>query len=410
MQPQKEQTNATPTSDPISTSGACSDSKPATPARSGQLPNTHFKKPPLHNQDEFGPLGKGLMALSMTHVSPTKLNAHADSASSEQQSSASTTVASPMRDVTVRPNRGSHAPAVSSSQAGSILSPDATMQHAASSSGAPPKRNIYPELIEDNDDPHSWTVSSQPMYSNADRGSCVAQTSEHGGAAWQQNGDVSSESYSSHEVYAHQYGEQGGTAQQRSNAAWVPSMQSMPHGYAGQHYQYSQSFTVGQVSSVRQDSDQQLPATQPILSGQGSRAPFRASQFHPLGTTPLHDGQLIQQPQQQHMQQVQHVSNGFGHNSSQPYAQQQGDALMAIPAWRLMGTSPLQDGNVFYNGTAAEQPISSAAQPLTYASMAVKSWSTQVKNPLVSHRTSHHDGAQVMIRHEHVMNLLLSQY
>lgn len=419
LQPQPHSPD-TVTATPRTTSGACSSStsKATTPAAESNLLNSELKGVPLPDQGDLGPLGKSLMALSMTHISPSKTRAQVLTDSNGMSHSSGTTRLS--QDVGVTPHRTSPAAVASSSAiSGAAVSGDAT-SHAVNA--APPKRNYYPEMIVEDEQAYSWAEASQSHHSNADTnvaaGSRLQQTADTAASVLAPGEAMGNASYSAQEVYAHQYALHATTASQHS------------HSIAFQHTQQQQQQQqhspepswYSQGSDPRPGSFQQSGlalATQGTQARQGAPTQPYASHFHLLGTTPLHDGQ--------HGQQLQHQSNSCNHNADPHYppegtppqdtpmgqpaylhqsygqqAVQQTDAFRPVPAWRLAGTSPLHDGYGFGATEAAAIGLHNggAVQPLTYAGMAVKSWSTQAKRaPVLPHRASNFDDSQAGYYH-----------
>lgn len=397
--------------------GSSSDSRTILPSAAQQLPSVTPGNIVSTDEQDLGPLGKSLMALSMTHISPSRVNA-------AQSANLSNSIATQqLQSVNAQPRADATVNAAAIPEVPSTAQAIAPAQLVAPISTASPKRNYYPELVVDNDDPHSWAVTQQSAQSNAGVGLGVQPTPDSPAEALQQVGDVGSQSYSAAEIYGHQYG----MPQQHHTASLHAMQPGHIHGHG--HGHYSQSILAGQHAN---NLAVELHGSQ---AGQGILEQGHVPRVHLHGTTPLHDGQFNkgQQQQSQQMQQGSHVLD-YNHSyvqmqhaqqiaqqetqhaqrppqhaqrppqpAQQPvqhalnpmqHVQQQGDLPAVIPAWRLLGTSPLQHGNAGNNASADEQHFSNVVQPLTYAGMAVQSWSAQVNRTPSAYRTSHNNDSQ----------------
>ena len=414
LQPQPHSPD-TDTASPRSTSGACSSStsKATTPAAESNLLSSELKGVPLPDQGDLGPLGKSLMALSMTHISPSQTRAQVLTDSNGMSHSGGTTRLS--QDVGVTPHRTSPAAVASSSAISGAAVSSAAASHAVNA--APPKRNFYPEMIVEDEQAYSWAEASQSHHSNAAdtvvaAGSRLQQTADTAASVLAPGEAMGNASYSAQEVYTHQYALHATTASQHSHS--IDPQQTQQQQQQQQHSPEPSWYSQG--SDPRPGNFQQSGlalATQGTQARQGVPTQPYASHFHLLGTTPLHDGQ--------HGQQLQYQSDGCDYNAGPQYPQwgtpqdplvgqpaylyqsygqqamQQTDIFRPVPAWRLAGTSPLHDGYGFSatEATAIGLHSGGAVQPLTYAGMAVKSWSTQAKRPpVLPHRASNFDDSQ----------------
>ena len=450
----------------------------------------------MPDQADLGPLGQSLLALSMTHISPSRL----------QMAAAAHTGGHSRANVAI-----STADSASSHTAGQIgqLSAAADTCVGSPEDAASVKRNYYPEEIMDEPSlqethhhhsthdlfhRHHHHDGNQAAECDAAATAVVSRHGSHqspslaaASTAAQGRDEVDNASYSPHEIFAHQYAVHTSTSGQHEQAYLGVPYPAVP--YSAVPYP-----AVSPQRPSQQNGPHQMPPIQGT-SGQGyfhqgsQQQPYIPS-FHLLGTTPLHDGQnprlsqhsLSQDPtaltspaplHSQHssfsspphsspqpaqhqplqyshqfgsaptfppqqffaQQSVQHSSLSVSglpdathphtpqHNSfsTQPHpsrqAEQHSNQSVKVPAWRLLGTSPLRDSwaavqadvatqqhtssNLNHDrisnpgGTAAEEHMGSMTHPLTYASLAVQSWSTRAGPPEGPHRPFSSGMAQV---------------
>ena len=154
-----------------------------------------------------------------------------------------------------------------------------------------------------------------------------------------------------------------------------PPRQAVPQASSGQPYQVPSWRLLG--TSPLHEGQQGIQGHHP---GQGSQRQPQGIQQQPqgiqqqplvpqwrlLGTSPLHEGHM--QSESRPTANDQSWGQGIGQGSQQqPYRAD----------WHLLGTSPMLDG-VDYSTSTSQSSFSqgrgSLAQPLTYASMAIGSW------------------------------------
>ena len=367
---------------PRSTSDPCSsdDSKAVSLSTAGN--QSIVEGVPLPDQADLGPLGKSLMALSMTHISPSR-----QQAPTHHSTNSSSSVTRLSRDVA--PSAVDSLAAIPGSEASSSAAAHAAAPQGAAANAVPARRNFYPEEIVDNDPPHSWAASHQSAHS------CSGDVMPHGFRLQQasdglaSDGDVGNASYSAREVYAHQYRISPDPVDYLQHKLAAQSMQQQQQQHIGKSSHCNQSFSAGQGSFHQSGQFAAMQADQGAL-----QQPFMPN-FHIMGTTPLHDGQQKQHP----LQQTQGF-NALDYSPHQTYGHhvRQPDAFIPVPAWRLMGTSPLHDGHHANDHAALDQHIDSGERGLTYADMAVKSWSSQARQPSVPYRNAHYNDHQARPR------------
>ncbi|DBB00214.1 hypothetical protein WJX77_002597 [Trebouxia sp. C0004] len=315
----------------------------------------------LPHADGLGPLGQSFMTLAMTHITPSKpdlaeslddhkyLKLPADGqGTSEIPRSLPSALAQTLHS-------------------GAVTEPTQPVQSQ--------KCNFYPEEASDDEVelPAQATQSSStgPLPVMPIEFRCQQPDAEPAAASasacTQDNG-----SYSSQEVYhaystrqsegsshALPYRAHRGQGQDCEQQAQVPQWRLMGTSPLHDGQQHARGQHQGRGS-------EELPQSQ----GQGRVQQPQVPQWRLMGTSPLHEGQRHSQEQPQAQLQVPRQDAGQG-------KQQQASK----PDWHLMGTAPLHDAysvSVSAPRTSlsfSHQNKGSVVRPLTYASMAVGSWS-----------------------------------
>lgn len=329
-------------------------------------PQKHKGKPepaldPALTVEGLGPLGNSFMTLAMTHITPSK----PDSAETLDDHTYLKLAAG-----TENPRAMPTAPP-----------PGQTLDQASHSAPAPAvqlqRRNFYPEEASDDEEVkmppqhHLLAVdapSTMPMEFRCQQPAAEAGATEAASCC------VDNASYSSQEVY-HAYSTRQADGSQSGYVAHRGQAQAQGQGHE-QQPQVPQWRLLG-TSPLHegQQSVQGQCEGQAQGQWQGREQQPQVPQWRLLGTSPLHEGQRQNQEQPQVCPPAQ--SQGpQGQGRGQGYQQQP-----QRPDWHLMGISPLHDGCTGVDCGAnaslsfSNQNRDSAVRPLTYASMAVGSWS-----------------------------------
>ena len=316
--------------------------------------------------DGLGPLGHSFMNLAMTHITSRK----------------------PDLAASLGDHRYLKLPPEVEGIEGTAQSPravpSAPAQSLAAISGSPPipsapsqKRNFYPEEASDDEEvqapcvhQHGLSAASVAVMPIEFICQPPPDTDSMSGATCNED----NESYSCQEVY-HAYstresdGSQPGVHPLQIGAY---SAQGQVQGQGNEQQPQVPQWQLMGTSPLREGYQQgqydRQECQQAQGQGQGRKQQPQVPLWHLLGTSPLHEGQRQSQAQPQAV-----VSQGQGRGEG--YQQQP-----LRPDWHLMGTSPLHDAYLVSDvGCNASQSRGSTARPLTYASMAVGSWSDKAK-------------------------------
>lgn len=329
--------------------------------------------------DGLGPLGHSFMTLAMTHITPS------------QPDSAETLDDHKYLKLASQPH--------SSSERSGPSAPASTLDPVAAAASVPhvqpQRRNFYPEEASDEEAdlpshhqdsvamslpamPMEFRCQQTPAESNAGPSSTAAATCT-----------LDDGSYSAQEVY-HTY------SARQSDGSQYGYNHSVPYGAHRDQQQgqgYEQQPQVPQwrllgtspLHEGQQHMQGQISGQQPQGPVQGREQQPQVPQWRLLGTNPLHEGQRQSQVEPQAHSWVQGQGSEQGYQQ-QPQAQQQGyEHEVQRPDWHLMGSPPLHTG---YSGndsvshtshSFSSQGKGSPVRPLTYASMAVGSWSDKAK-------------------------------
>ena len=333
----------------------------------------------LPRDDGLGPLGQSFMTLAMTHITPSKADL-AESLDDHKYLK----LAADAQGTSEMPRSLPSAPA-QTLHSGAATEPVQPVQ--------PQKCNFYPEEASDEDVEmpaqanHPSTTELLPVMPMEFR---CQQPNAESAAASASACNLDNGSYSSHEVYhaystrqsdgsghALPYGAYKGQGQGCEQQPQVPQWRLM--GTSPLHD--GQQHTRGQHEG--QGSEQQ-----PQSQGQGRDQQPQVPQWRLMGTSPLHEGQRQSQEQPQAHFQVPWQGAGQGiQQQAQAYPQGQGKQQQAPrPDWYLMGTAPLHDAYSVTDSAPhtsmsfSHQSKGSWVRPLTYASMAVGSWSDKAKH------------------------------
>lgn len=333
------------------------------------------------------------MNLAMSHISPSKasiaskaLDDHAYLKLGTSREGTAGTSDSPVAPSTAPRQMHSPSPGQPSS---SVVTP------------APQRRNFYPEEASDDESDvlsqHSRRASAAGESGSALPAEFRCQPPSNANAT--PSGDTV-DSYTSQEVY-HAYRMRGDNGHQ-IRASSVP--------------QYGAYSTHAKLPAQGQDLQPQVPAwrlmgTSPLLEGQQHAQEEQRQQQHQqqmsqheqqqgytqhpqvpqwqlLGTSPLHEAQMQQlgQPQAQQVhagQQYQPSRQGYAPQAQVQGTLQQGHQLSKRAEWQtFMGGPADHMPNGFGSSTSHSFTSSgrgSAERPLSYASLAVGSWSDGVK-------------------------------
>lgn len=327
--------------------------------------------------DGLGPLGQSFMTLAMTHINPSKpdlaeslddhkyLKLAADAQGTSEIS----------RSLPSAPAQTLHS--------GAATEPTRPVQ--------PQKRNFYPEEASDEEvelpAQATQSYSTEPLPVMPIQFRCQqpnAESAASASACTLDNG-----SYSSQEVY-HAY----------STRQSDGSSHALPYGaHRGQGQGCEQQPQVPQwrlmgtsplhdgQQHVRGQHERQGSEQQPQSQGQGRDQQPQVPQWRLMGTSPLHEGQRQSQELPQTQFQVPQQGAGQGiQQQAQAYPHGQGKQQQpSRPDWHLMGTAPLHDSFPVTDSAPrtslsfSQQNKGSVVQPLTYASIAVGSWSDKAK-------------------------------
>ena len=332
----------------------------------------------LPRDDGLGPLGQSFMTLAMTHITLSKPDL-AKSLDDHKYLK----LAADAQGTSEMPRSLPSAPA-QTLHCGAATEPVQPVQ--------PQKCNFYPEEASDEEvemsgqATHSSSIEDLPVMPIEFR---CQQPNAESAAASASACTVDNGSYSSQEVYhtystrqSHgsvhtlSYGAHRGQGQGCEQQPQVPQWRLMGTSPLQDGQQHARGQPEGQGSEQ-----------QPQSRGQGREQQPQVPQWHLLGTSPLHEGQRQSQEQPQAHFQVPWQGAGQGiQQQAQAYPQGQGKQQQASrPDWHLMGTAPLHDA---YSVTDSAPHTSlsfshhnkgSVVRPLTYASMAVGSWSDKAK-------------------------------
>ncbi len=333
----------------------------------------------LPRDDGLGPLGQSFMTLAMTHITPSKPDL-AESLDDHKYLK----LAADAQGTSEIPRSMPSAPA-QTLHSGAAIEPVQPVQ--------PQKCNFYPEEASDEvvempaqsssaeplpvmpmefrcQQPHAESAAASASACTLDNGSYSSQEVYHAYSTRQSDGSGHALSYGAHR----------GQGQGREQQPQVPQWRLM--GTSPLHD--GQQHALGQHEG--QGSEQQ-----PQSIGQGRDQQPQVPQWRLMGTSPLHEGQRQSQEQPQAPFQVPWQGPGQGpgqgiQQQAQAYPQGQGKQQLASrPDWHLMGTAPLHDAySVTDNAphtnlSFSHQSKGSVVRPLTYASMAVGSWSDKAK-------------------------------
>ncbi|DBA70972.1 hypothetical protein WJX79_005227 [Trebouxia sp. C0005] len=319
----------------------------------------------LPRDDGLGPLGQSFMTLAMTHITPSKPDL-AESLDDHKYLKLAADAQGTSESPRLMPSAPTQTP-----QSGAVPEPMQPVQ--------PQKCNFYPEEASDEEvempAQANYASSTEPLPVMPIEFRCQQPNAESAAvsasACTLDNG-----SYSSQEVYhaystrqsdgsghALSYGAHRGEGQGCEQQPQVPQWRLMGTSPLHDGQQHAQGQHGGQGSEQ-----------QPQSQGQGRDQQPQVPQWRLMGTSPLHEGQRQSQEQPQAQFQVPWQSAGQG-------KQQQASR----PDWHLMGTAPLHDA---YSASESaprtslsfsHQNKGSVVRPLTYASMAVGSWSDKAK-------------------------------
>ncbi|KAA6419159.1 MAG: hypothetical protein FRX49_10899 [Trebouxia sp. A1-2] len=332
----------------------------------------------LPRDDGLGPLGQSFMTLAMTHITPSKPDL-AESLDDHKYLKLAADAQGTSESPRLMPSAPTQTP-----QSGAVPEPMQPVQ--------PQKCNFYPEEASDEEvempAQANYASSTEPLPVMPIEFRCQQPNAESAAvsasACTLDNG-----SYSSQEVYhaystrqsdgsghALSYGAHRGEGQGCEQQPQVPQWRLMGTSPLHDGQQHAQGQHGGQGSEQ-----------QPQSQGQGRDQQPQVPQWRLMGTSPLHEGQRQSQEQPQAQFQVPWQSAGQGiQQQAQAYPHGQGKQQQASrPDWHLMGTAPLHDA---YSASESaprtslsfsHQNKGSVVRPLTYASMAVGSWSDKAK-------------------------------
>ncbi len=331
----------------------------------------------LPRDDGLGPLGQSFMTLALTHITPSKPDL-AEPLDDHKYLK----LAADAQGTSEIPRSLPSAPA-QTLHAGAATEPAQPVQ--------PQKCNFYPEEASDEEVempaqatqfPSTEPLPVMPMEFRCQQPNAES-ASASGSACTLDNG-----SYSSQEVYhaystrqsdgsdhALSYGTHRGQGQDRGQQPQVPQWRLMGTSPLHDGQQHARGQPEGQGSEQ-----------QPQSQGQGRDQQPQVPQWRLMGTSPLHEGQRQSQEQPQAPFQVPWQGPGQGiQQQAQAYPQGQGKQQQASrPDWHLMGTASLHDSysvtdSAPHTSMPSHQNKGSVVRPLTYASMAVGSWSDKAK-------------------------------
>ena len=340
--------------------------------------------------DSLGPLGQSFMNLAMSHISPSK----ASMASKSLNDHAYLRLGSGREST----SGVSDSPAAPTTASGQPHSPSPGQPSSSVATPSPQRRNFYPEEASD-DEADVISKHSRRASAAGDSGSALpaefrCQPSSISNVA-SANDTEDKASYSSQEVY-HAYRMRDATGHQTSAYSSAPQ-----HGAYTAHAQ-----SPGQGHGMQpQVPAWRLMGTSPLLEGQqhaqeqqqqqqqqsrndwqqGYEQQPQIPQWHLLGTSPLHEGQMqhLGQPHPQQVHARQHYQpsqQGYPQQVQGQVSLQQAQPQRAERQHFMAGTA-LHSGHMS-NGSASStsqsftcQGRGSAERPLSYASLAVGSWS-----------------------------------
>ena len=331
----------------------------------------------VSGDDGLGPLGQSFMTLAMTHITPSKpilteslddhkyLKLAADAQGTSEiprslpsapaQILRSEAATEPMQPV--QPQKCNFYPEEASDEEVEI---PAQANHSSSTEPLP----VMPIEFRCQQ-PNAESAVASASACTLDNGSYSSQEVYHAYSTRQSDGSSHALSYGAHR------GQGLGCEQQPQVPQWRLMGTSPLHD--GQQH-------------ARGQQEGQGSEQQPQSLGQGRDQKPQVPQWRLMGTSPLHEGQRQSQEQPQQFQ-VPWQSAGQGiQQQAQAYPHRQGKEQQASrPDWHLMSSAPLHDAYSVSDNTScaslsfSHQSKGSVVRPLTYASMAVGSWSDQAK-------------------------------
>ena len=382
---------------PSNGAGAASEASPqVSPHKSGHRaegsPEPALQSPSV--SDSLGPLGQSFMNLAMSHISPSKADL-ADTTLDQHAYLKHGTALEGSSGV-------SDSPSVQILASGQNPSPSRGLPSSSVATAFPERRNFYPEEASD-DESHVHSPPSRRASSSGDSGSALpaefrCQPSPNASVGCAADDAVDKASYSSQEVY-HAY------RTRDVNGHQTNAYSSSPHtahakpprqGYELQpkvpawRLMGTSPLLEGQQHAQGQQQQQQPGHDQQ----QGYEQQPQVPQWRLLGTSPLHEGQTqhLEQPQAQQVYagpQYQPSRQGCSQQAQGQGSLQQalGQGYQSLPQrperHHLMGGPAPHSGHMSGTGSGTSQSFTcqgrgSAERPLSYASLAVGSWSDAV--------------------------------
>ena len=270
--------------------------------------------------DTLGPLGRSFMNLAMSHISPSKASVASKALDDHAYLKLGTS------------HEGSagvsDSPVAQTTASGQIHSPSPGQPSSSVVTPSPQRRNFYPEEASDDESDvpsqHSRRASAAGEPGSALPAEFRCQPPLNANAA--SSGDtVDTASYTSQEVY-HAYRLRDDNGHQVS-ASGVP--------------QYGAYSTHAKPPAQGHELQPQVPA------------------WRLMGTSPLLEGQQHAQEEQwqQQQQQQQQQAQMSKHEQQQGYTQQP-----QVPQWQLLGTSPLHEAQMQQLGEPQAQQVHAGQQ------------------------------------------------
>lgn len=324
--------------------------------------------------DRLGPLGQSFMHLAMTHISPTKANLASKSLDSHDylkvgMASQGASDSSGALPSAPEPTRGS-AP---------VAGPPSTVQVAAS----PQQRNFYPEEASD-EEAEIQSQHSRRASASGDSGAALPLEFRYQQPLHQTDAksaaicSVNNASYSPSEVY--HTNNTRGSENGQANLHVLPQ-NGQTQGQGSELQPQVPAWRLLGTSPLHEGQQHNLSTQQLTGQEQGYKQQPQVPQWRLLGTSPLREGQMphLSQPQaQQHAyadQRYQSLGQGY---HQQP--QGQVHAPRQVQQWQLQRPDQRHVGAHMGHGHACSTSWSftgqdSGERPLSYASLAVGSWS-----------------------------------